>query len=206
MTSLTRLLPVAAAIASMGVLAGCATSNAGIDVKRFHLGAPVTRGTIAIVPADAKGSFSLEYRSYADAVAAELRAQGFTPVPIEAGPAYLGTLTVAQDVQVGPRRPSPISIGIGGGGFSGGRGGGVGLGGGVGFPVGRGRQDAVELDSIRLQIKRRADEALVWEGSAQAAIDTRSPQASLSRAVPAMARALLDGFPGQSGVTQHYPL
>ncbi len=202
MTSLIRLLPIVAA----AMVAGCATSNAGIDVKRFHLGTPVTRGTIALVPADAKASFSLEYRSYADAVAAELRAQGFTPAPVESGPAYLGTLTVTHDVQVGPRRPSPVSIGIGGGGFSGGRGGGVGLSGGVAFPVGHGRQNAAEVDLIRLQIKRRADEALIWEGSAQVAIDTRSPQASPTRAVTAMAHALLDGFPGPSGVTQHYPL
>lgn len=202
MISLSRLFPIVAAVA----IAGCATSNAGIDVKRFHLGTPVTRGTIALVPVDAKASFSLEYRSYADAVAAELRAQGFTPVDVGAGPAYIGTLTVTQSVSVGPRKPSPFSIGIGGGGFSGGRGGGVGLGGGVGFPVGRGSQNAVEFDAIRLQVKRRADEALIWEGSAQVAIDTKAPQASLSRAVPAMAHALLDGFPGQSGVTQHYPL
>ncbi len=193
-------------VVALLAVAGCATSNGGIDVKRFHLGAPVTRGTIALVPLDPKASFSLEYRSYADAVANELRAQGFTPAPVESGPAYLGTLTVTQNVAVGPRKPSPFSIGIGGGGFSGGRGGGVGLGGGVAFPVGHGSQNAIEVDAIRLQIKRRADEALIWEGSAQAAIDTRAPQASLSRAVPAMAHALLDGFPGQSGATQHYPL
>lgn len=206
MTSQFRRLAPAAAIAAVLAIAGCATSNAGIDVKRFHLGLPVTRGTIAVIPADTKASFSLEYRSYADAVAAELRAQGFTPVPVESGPAYVGTLAVTQNIAVGPRKPSPFSIGIGGGGFSGGRGGGVGIGGGASFPVGHGSQNAIEIDSIRLQIKRRGDEALIWEGSAEVALDTRSPHASLSRAVPAMAHALLDGFPGQSGVTQHYPL
>ena len=201
MISRFRLVPVLALLA----IAGCATPNAGIDVKRFHLGAPVTRGTIALIPFDPAGSFSLEYRTYADAVAAELRAQGFTPVAVGNGPAYLGTLAITQNVAVGPRRPSPFSIGIGGGGFTGGRGGGVGLGGGASFPVGHGSQNAVELDSIRLQIKRRADEALIWEGSAQVAIDSKSPQASLAKAVPAMAHALLDGFPGASGTTQHYP-
>ncbi len=201
MISLFRLLPIAAAVA----VAGCATSNAGIDVKRFHLGAPVTRGTIALIPADPKAAFGLETRSYFDAVAAELRAQGFTPVPIESGPAYLATIGIKQDIAVGPRRPSPFSIGIGGGGFSGGRGGGVGIGGGASFPVGHGSQNATEFDAVHLTIKRRSDEALIWEGTAQVGIDTRSPQASLSRAVPAMAHALLDGFPGPSGATQHYP-
>ncbi|QYE35438.1 MULTISPECIES: hypothetical protein [Sphingosinicellaceae] len=201
MISLFRLLPIAALVA----VAGCATSNAGIDVKRFHLGAPVTRGTIALVPADTKATFGLETRSYFDAVANALRAQGFTPVPVETGPAYIATLAINQNVAVGPRRPSPFSIGIGGGGFTGGRGGGVGLGGGASFPVGHGSQNAVEIDAMHLTVKRRSDEALIWEGNAEVAIDTRSPQASLSRSVPAMAHALLDGFPGPSGVTQHYP-
>lgn len=193
------------AVLALG-LVGCATNSPTVDVKRFHLGAPVTRGTIALVPANSAQSFGLEYRTYADAVANELRVQGFTPVANDAGPAYIGTLTIVQNVAVGPPRPSPFSIGIGGGGFSGGRGGGVGLGGGVSVPVGHGRREAVELDQIGLQIKRSADQSLIWEGSAQTAIDTRSPQASLARAVPAMARVLLTGFPGQSGVTQHVPL
>ncbi|MGI4875987.1 MAG: DUF4136 domain-containing protein [Janthinobacterium lividum] len=201
MINLFRLLPIAAVVA----VAGCATSTPGIDVKRFHLGAPVTRGTIALVPADARAPADLEARSYADAVANELRAQGFTPVPVESGPAYVATLAINQNVAVGPRKPSPFSIGIGGGGFSGGRGGGVGLGGGASFPVGHGSQNAIEFDAIHLTIKRRSDEAMIWEGSASVGIDTRSPQASLSRSVPAMAHALLAGFPGPSGVTQHYP-
>ena len=201
-----RLLPAAACAVVLAV-SGCATTGASsVDVKRFHLGTPVTRGTIALVPANSAGSFSLEYRTYADAVANELRAQGFTPAPVDSGPAYIATLTITQNVAVGPPRPSPFSIGIGGGGFSGGRGGGVGLGGGVGIPIGHGRRDAVEVDAIAIAIKRAADQTLIWEGSAQATIDTRSPQATLARAVPAMARILLAGFPGPSGVTQHVPL
>jgi len=199
-----HLLP--AALLGALTLAGCATTTANVDVKRFHLGTPITRGTIALVPVNSAQAFGLEYRSYADAVANELRAQGFTPVANDAGPAYVGTLTITQNIAIGPRRPSPLSIGIGGFGISGGRGGGVGLGGGVTVPVGRGRRDAVELDMVGLQIKRAGDQSLIWEGSAQAAIDTRSPQSSLANAVPAMARALLAGFPGPSGVTQHVPL
>lgn len=202
---LRHFLPATAVLAALAA-AGCTTPGATVDVKRFHLGVPVTRGTIALVPANSAQSFGLEYRTYADAVANELRAQGFTPAPVDSGPAYIATLTITQHVQVGPRRPSPVSVGIGGGGFTGGRGGGVGLGGGVAFPVGHGSQNAVEFDQVGLQIKRGADQSLIWEGSAQAAIDTRSPKASLANAVPAMARILLAGFPGPSGVTQHVPL
>lgn len=193
-------LPLAAALA----VAACATGSTGIDVKRFHLDQPIGRGTIALVPGNPAEAGSLEFASYAAAVANELRAQGFQPVEASAGPAYTGTLTITQNVQVGPPRSSGLSIGLGGGGFSGGRrGGGVGLGGGVSFPVGKAKRDAVEIDGLTLQIKRRADSALIWEGSATTAIDTRSAQATLANAVPAMARALLAGFPGQSGVTQH---
>ena len=202
---LSAAIPAAVVAAALGV-AGCTTTGATVDVKRFHLGQPVTRGTIALVPANGPQSFSLEYRTYADAVANELRAQGFTPTAVDAGPAYIGTLTITQNVAVGPRRPSPVSVGIGGGGFSGGRGGGVGFGGAVAFPVGHGSQNAVEFDMVGLQIKRAADQSLIWEGSAQTAIDTRSPKASLANAVPALARILLAGFPGPSGVTQHVPL
>ncbi len=195
-----------AVLAAAALIAGCTTTTASVDVKRFHLGVPIAPSSIALVPANSAQSFGLEYRSYADAVANELRAQGFTPAPIDSGPAYVATLAITQNVAVGPRRPSPVSIGIGGFGFSGGRGGGVGLGGGVDVPVGHGRRDAVEFDTIAIQIKRRGDQTLIWEGNAQAAIDTRAPQASLARAVPAMARALFAGFPGPSGVTQHVPL
>lgn len=202
-----RLLPALAFAAAVAVT-GCTTTGPSVEVKRFHLGTPVTRGTISLVPANSAQSFGLEYRTYADAVANELRAQGFTPAAVDSGPAYVATLTITQNVAVGPRRPSPVSIGIGGGGFSGGgyRGGGVGLGGSVAFPVGHGRQDAVEIDQVGLQIKRAGDQALVWEGNAQTTINTRSPQATLTNAVPALARALLAGFPGPSGVTQTVPL
>ena len=203
--TIRHLIPAAAAVVVFAV-SGCATTGRGsVDVKRFHLGVPVTRGTIALVPANSAGSFSLEYRTYADAVAGELRAQGFTPAPVDSSPAYVATLTITQNVSVGPPRPSPFSIGIGAGGFTGGRGG-IGIGGGVGIPVGHGRRDAVEVDAIGIAIKRTADQTLIWEGNAQAMIDTRSSQASLARAVPSMARILLDGFPGVSGVTQHVPL
>ena len=195
-----------AAVLLAGTVSACTTTAPSADVKRFHLGVPVTRGTIALVPANSAQSFGLEYRTYADAVANELRAQGFTPAPVDSGPAYVATLTITQNVAVGPRRPSPVSIGIGGFGFSGGRGGGVGLGGEAVVPVGHGSQNAVEFDMVGLQIKRAADQTLIWEGNAQTAIDTRSPQASLSNAVPALARVLLAGFPGPSGVTQHVPL
>lgn len=195
--------PVAGALA----LAGCATGSTGIDVKRFHLDAPIARDTIAVIAATPAETASLEFGTYAGAVANELRAAGFTPAPFGPQVAYVATVTISQNVAVGPRRQSPLSVGIGGGGFSGGRhGGGIGLGGGVSFPVGKSSPNAVELDRLSIQIKRRSDSSLIWEGSATTTIDTRSKQSSLANAVPAMARALLAGFPGVSGRSEHVPL
>ncbi len=194
------LVPAVAALA----LAACASTPTA-DVKRFHLGVPVARSSISLEPAPGAPN-GLEFQTYAAAVANELRAQGFAPVAPGSGAAYVGTLSITQNVTVGPRRPPPVTIGIGGFGFSGGRGGGVGIGGAAAVPVGQGRRDAVEFDSVGLQIKRAADQSLIWEGSATAALDTRSPQASLARAVPALAHALLAGFPGPSGVSQRVPL
>ena len=196
-----HLLSVATAAAA---LAACATTPTA-DVKRFHLDQPVARSSISLEPAPGAPG-GLEFQTYAAAVANELRAQGFAPVAPGNGAAYIGTLSITQNVAVGPRRPPPVTIGIGGFGFSGGRGGGVGLGGAAAVPVGQGRRDAVEFDQVGLQIKRAADQSLIWEGSATAALDTRSPQASLARAVPALARVLLAGFPGPTGVTQRVPL
>ncbi len=196
-----RLLVPAAALLA---LSACATTPTA-DVKRFHLGQPVARSSISLEPAPGAPG-GLEFQTYAAAVTNELRAQGFAPVAPGSGAAYIGTLTIIQNVAVGPRRPSPVTIGIGGFGFSGGRGGGVGFGGSAAVPVGQGRRDAVEFDQVGLQIKRAADQSLIWEGSATAALDTRSPQASLARAVPALAHVLLAGFPGPSGVTQRVPL
>lgn len=197
----------AVAVAALLAVAGCATGSTGIDVKRFHLGTPIARDTIAVVAATPAQTASLEFATYAEAVANELRAAGFQPVPLAPATAYVATVTITQNVQVGPQRPSPLSVGIGGGGFSGGRrGGGVGGGVGLSFPIGKGRRDAVEVDALSVQIKRRSDSTVIWEGSATTAIDTGSAQATLANAVPAMARALMAGFPGASGRTEHYKL
>lgn len=196
-------LPVIALLA----VAGCSTGNNGIDVKRFHLGQPIARDTIAVIAATPAETASLEFSAYAASVANELRAAGFQPVPMGANVAYVATVKITQNVQVGPQRSSPVSVGLGGGGFSGGHGGSA-VGGGVGvsFPIGKGSRDAVELDQLSVQIKRRSDSTLIWEGSATTVIDTSSAKSSLANAVPAMARALMTGFPGASGRTEHYPL
>lgn len=177
-------------------VAACTTSNPGTEVKRFHLGAPIARSTIMLVPADASRPFSLEYRSYADAVARELAAQSFVPVVGDPNSAYVGTLDIHQMARPAPRRGG-LSIGLGGGSF--GRSGGVG--GGVSLPIGQSRPGDIVTTSLGLQIKRRADGSIVWEGTAIGEGDSRSGGGDLSLQVPELARALLSGFPGAPGQT-----
>lgn len=176
-------------------VAACTTTNPGTEVKRFHLGAPIARSTIVLMPAPGQPA-GLEFQTYAEAVGRELRAQSFIPVTGDPSAAYVGTIDIRQMARPAPRRGG-VSIGLGGGSF--GRGGGVG--GGVSFPVGQSRPGDIVTTSLGLQIKRRADSSVVWEGTAVGAGDSRDGGGDLTRQLPELARALLAGFPGTPGQT-----
>ena len=176
-------------------LAACTTGNPGTEVKRFHLGAPIARSTIQLVPAAGQPA-GLEFRTYADAVARELSAQSFVPVTSDPNPAYVGTIDIRRTARPAPRRGG-LSIGLGGGSY----GSGGGVGGGVSFPVGQSRPGDIVTISLGLQIKRRADSSIVWEGTASGEGDSRSGGGDLSLRIPELARALLSGFPGAAGQT-----
>ena len=189
-----------AAAFSAVVLASCAsTGSSGIDVTRFHLDQPAARGTVFVQPATVAGGGSLEYRTYAEAVAAELRAIGFSPVQSLSQAELVGTLDYTRTTRegiVGGR--SPITIGIGGSTF--GRHTGVGL--GTSFGLGKKRSSSTAIDTLALQIKRRSDSSVVWEGRAVQEARVGSTAAD-DNTVPRLARALLAGYPGPSGRTVH---
>jgi hypothetical protein len=193
------------AVAGLG-LAGCATTagTPPAEAIRYHLGQPIARGTVAVEPLQTTAGIppSLEYRSYAAAVEAELLRNGYTRAAPGTTPQYVATVAFRRRNEAGPPRRSPVSIGIGGGGFSGGRrGGGVGLGGGIGFPLGGGRAQELVVSELAVTIKRRADLSPIWEGNAQAAADIRSSDAQTDALAARLARALFTGFPGESGRT-----
>ncbi len=185
------------------VLAGCATAPTGypVEATRYHYDPVLDRGTVVIEPGDA-GPPPLEYQAYAAAVHAELLRIGFADPGPGVQPRFRVTVTYSQTTQPLPRRRSPVSIGLGGGGFSGGGyrgGGGVGLGGGVSFPVGGGggRLGTVTQLSVRL---RRGPDA-VWEGQARTLTETRAGAPTTDAVATRLARALFGGFPGESGRT-----
>ena len=83
----------------------------------------------------------------------------------------------------------------------GGGGGGVGLGGGVSVPVGGGRADEVVATELRVQLKRRSDNTVVWEGRATTETLGNAPTTQPGATAQRLAGALFKGFPGESGIT-----
>ena len=186
-------------------LAACTTTGGlpPTQVVRYHLDQPIARGTIAVQPLNPAAGSSLSFAPYAAAVQAQLVQLGYTVAPAGTLPDYIALTDASQDQEIGPPRRSPISIGLGAGGYSGGgwNGGGVGLGGGVGFPIGGGSRQAVLVSDLSVTLKRRADQVALWEGHARGVVDARRPDANPPAQAERLAAAMFAGFPGQSGRT-----
>lgn len=184
-------------------LAGCATTASGpVHVTRYHLGAPLEHGTLTVEPAVRGGPASLEFETYGNAVQAELLGQGYTAAAANAPAQYLAVVGYTNTLREGPPKPPPFTIGIGGGGYTGGGyrgGGGVGIGGGVSFPVGKARSNDIVITELSVQIRRRSDGTVIWEGRAQTEAGERTPAAQPAMAAAKLAHALFLGFPGESG-------
>ena len=195
----------AAALAATGVgLSGCATTlrTPPAEAIRYHLGQPVARGSVRVEPLTAAGApASLEYRTYAAAVEAELLRNGYTLAQPGVFPDFVGVVSFRRGTELGPPRQSPFSIGLGVGGADFGRRSAVGGGVGVGLPVGGGRATELVVSELQVTLKRRADQSPIWEGQARAAADSRSPDADTNALARRLARALFTDFPGQSGRT-----
>jgi hypothetical protein len=185
------------AAATVGLAACTTMGGAGAgptDVVRYHLGAPVERGTVIVQPAE--GGDGLSGQPFAAAVARELGSVGYVPAAPGGAVQFVAIVGVRRSYQEGPRR-SAFTIGIGGGTFGGGGNGGVGLGGGVGIPVGGKRTQYIGTE-LTVTIKRRLDQSPVWEGQARTV--ARGP-AGDAAAADKLAAALFAGFPGESGRT-----
>ncbi|GGI88916.1 hypothetical protein GCM10007973_26600 [Polymorphobacter multimanifer] len=177
--------------AALFALAGCATRAPVADVTRFHLGQPIPGDSVAVVSAET----GLEADATRDAIAGELARLGFRPTTGNTT-AYVATWKAEQSAVEGPPKPPRFSIGLGGGGFSGGRGGGgIGVGGGVNLPVGSSRPGDTQLNTLlQVEMKRRSDNSVVWEGRA-----SRASLAKDGNPVPGLVRAMFANFPGPSG-------
>jgi hypothetical protein len=187
------LIPLAA-------LGACMTPSSGpIDVTRFHLGGTGVseRGTIAIEPPPG-GPGGMEFGVYASAVAQELTRLGYAPVDAVGQSLYVAVVDARSATRERPRGNSGVSIGLGGGtgGWSGG-----GVGGGVSFALGGNRSRLAVGTQLSVQLKRRSDQTIVWEGRARGEASERDSGALAQR----LAMALFRDFPGESGRTISVP-
>lgn len=197
-----RRTALAPPLVALLMLAGCASGPSGINVTRFHMGTPIAKGSIYIEPKDTSKVNDLEFRSYVATVAQELATIGFTPVPTLATAEYIGTLSYGQSLQAVTHR-APVSVGFGMGGGSYGSNGGGAIGTGVNVPIGGGT-GVMSVNQLALQIKRKSEQTVIWEGTAVGQTSGGSADATLGSALPALAKALLRDFPGAPGSTVNY--
>lgn len=192
-------LASAASIALLLALGACSTTPTA-SVLRFHQNQPINRGTIAIRPQNPAMAGSLEFQAQSNAVAAELRAQGFTVVANPAQAQYTAVvgLTTAERVTAG--RQSGVSVGLGGG-FSSGN---VGIGTSVNVPVGgQPRANVATTTTLSVAIVGPGGQA-VWEG--RSSLDTQAGGQSGTTLAPVLAQTLFAGFPGPAGQTVQVPI
>ncbi|MEG3180549.1 DUF4136 domain-containing protein [Sphingomonas sp. LT1P40] len=191
----TRALLTLAATAAL--MAGCATSGgrgAPVDVTRYHLAQPIPAGAVSIQPKDSVAG--PEYQLYADAVGSQMAVLGFSPAAAGTSADYIATVDFSRTDRGQVRTRPPVTIGLGGGGFGGNVGGGVGASVGLG-----GKTRTVYGSELAVQLRRRGDNTVIWEGKAITESLGDAPGSQPTDTATKLAAALFKGFPGQSGIT-----
>lgn len=184
------------------LLPGCVAPVGPVEVTRFHV--PDTsvlgRGAVMVEPASGMDGQSLEYRSYAAAVARELTRIGYIEAAAGSGSAQVATVRVERDIYQPDRARGPVSVGVGG--STGSYGSGVGL--GIGFDL-SGRPPEQIRTELSVTIRDRASGAALWEGRANYVVRATSPMADTQLGAAKLAEALFKDFPGRSGETITVP-
>lgn len=192
-------------LGAIALLGGCAAALPEARVTRFHLGQPISRGSVIVVPRDVQGgngqagpaAGGLEFASQAASISRQLALAGFQLANAQGNADFVALAEVSRDTHVtGPAR-SRFSIGLGGGSY----GGGLGVGGGVNFPVGKTTAPQAVRTELFVQIRQRGADTPIWEGRAQLEAREGTPYASPAAAVDRLAAALFKDFPGESGRT-----
>jgi hypothetical protein len=194
-----RIVP-AVAVALGLALAACSTTPTA-NVLRFHQNQPISRGSVYIRPANPQMANSLEFQTQSNAVAAELRRNGFEPVTNPAMAQFTAVVDVQTTERMGPPRQSNVSVGIGGG-FTRGN---VGMGGSVQLPVGSAPPPNVETTTtLSVTLVGNPGNQAVWEG--RASLDTQPGGQRGTPLTPVLAQALFRDFPGPAGQTVQVPI
>ena len=193
-----KFMPVAAAALAAIALSGCVAPVGPVEVTRFHAPgpSPLGRGPIAIEPSPGADGGSLEFGSYAGAVARQLVLLGYSESPPGAASPQVALVRIERQSYRPDRRRGPVSVGVGG--SAGSYGSGVGL--GVGIDLSGPPPERVET-LLAVTIKDRASGQALWEGRANFTVKASSPLATTQLAAAKLAEALFRGFPGRSGET-----
>lgn len=182
------------ASAAMLLLPACTAKLPPVEVTRFHVNEAIAPGTFATGPLTDTDASTIEFRTYAIAVARELGRLGFTE---GASAVYSAEIGYSREARERMAKKSPVTIGVGGGSF--GRHVGVGL--GTSFGIGGDNSGKIIVSRLEVRLKRSADGAVVWEGRAQTEAPSNAPSAQPGLAADKLSRALFAGFPGESGKT-----
>jgi len=179
------------------LLSACATPIPSVEVTRFFNAAPTPSGTISVEDAAGSPVQSMEFRTYAAAVGQELQRLGFTEARESAKSQYVARMSFTSSARADAygNRP-PVSVGVGG--STGSYGSGVGV--GIGINLG-GKPKEMIVSTLSVQIRRRVDNAALWEGRATTQAREGTPAAQPGLAAAKLANALFRDFPGQSGQT-----
>ena len=217
----TAIRTLATVLLGGAALAGCSTTTP-VEVTRFHLAQPIAPGSFAVEqggPAGmalptgiaptgdpGMGPGQIEAQSYNGIVAAEMQRLGFTPAASITQADLVASVIVDRGAREDlNRQRSGFSFGLGGFGGGGGYGrrGGTAVGGGAGVtvPIGGNKPAYITGTRLMVQLKRRSEGTVIWEGRAQTEARATSPDAQPDVAVAKLARALFTGFPGESGRT-----
>jgi hypothetical protein len=186
-------------------LGGCATPIPPVQVTRFHridTSSPLAPGSFVVAAQSADSGVGVD-ASYEAAVSREMERLGYRPT--RSGQAdYIVTMRVEQARERVQRDGSGVNVGVGGG--TGSYGSGVGM--GVGLDLGRlfggGSGEAI-MTRMAVRIVRRAGDVTLWEGRAETAARSNTPQAQPGLNADKLATALFANFPGNSGETVTVP-
>ena len=188
----------AAALLGLAALSGCVAPTGPVSVTRFHL--PDTsmlgRGMIAVEPGIGMDGASLEYRTYAAAVARQLTLLGYSEQIAGGRSTQVAEVRVERRVYQPERNRGPVSVGVGG--STGSYGSGVGV--GVGIDLSGRPPEQVETE-LAVTIRNRAIGQALWEGRGSFVVRGDSPLATTQLGAAKMAEALFKDFPGTSGET-----
>lgn len=184
-------------------LAACAASTPPVEVTRFHVPDPARSGTVAVEEMPGNPDVSLEFQTYAGAVAQAWQRVGFTPAPAGAASDYVALVSFRRGFRPTgvDRGGSPVSVGVGGGFGGGSRGGSFG---GMGLGIGinlSGKPKDIVTTELHVQLRRRSDSQTIWEGRAMTEAKQGTPAAQPAAAAQKLADVLIGGYPGESGRT-----